>query len=64
MLLKVNVYYALFYNVVLISASEYESVNATIQIKATKQFNTPFLFFQFFTLNMYIGCVDPLWEKS
>lgn len=54
----------MLYNVVFISTSEYELVNATIQIKATEQFYTPFLFFKFFTLNMYIGCVYPLWEKS
>ena len=35
----------MLYNVVLISASEYELVNATIQIKATEQFYTPCFFF-------------------
>lgn len=50
----------MLYNVVLISASEYELVNATIQIKATEQFYTPFFFFKFFKLNMYIGCLYPL----
>ena len=35
----------MLYNVVLISASEYVLVNATIRVKATEQYYTPFFFF-------------------
>ena len=40
----------MLYNVVLISASEYEFVIAIIRIKATEQYYTPFSFFIFIFL--------------